>query len=107
ETVCGYGNLLHGEAVAIGMCLAARLSARSGLSDETDTARLRDLLIRFGLPTSIPDGTNADALLAAMRLDKKNAGGRLRLILWRGVGRAEIAEAVDESAIRAELIAAR
>ncbi|MBU6200275.1 MAG: 3-dehydroquinate synthase, partial [Xanthomonadaceae bacterium] len=87
--------------------LAARLSARSGMSADTDTTRLRDLLIRFGLPTSIPGGTNADALLAVMRLDKKNAGGRLRLILWRGVGRAEIAETVDESAIRAELSAAR
>ena len=106
EAVCGYGNLLHGEAVAIGMCLAARLSARLGLSAAADTARLHDLLTRCGLPTSLPPGTNADALLTAMRLDKKNASGRLRLILWRGVGRAEIAEAVDESAIRAELNAA-
>ena len=106
ETVCGYGNLLHGEAVAIGMCLAARLSTRLGMSAAADTARLHDLLTRCGLPTSLPAGAHADALLAAMRLDKKNAGGRLRLILWRGVGRAEIAEAADESAIRAELSAA-
>jgi len=100
ETVCGYGNLLHGEAVAIGMHLAARLSARMGMSMDADTMRLHDLLIRFGLPTAIPAGTNADALLAAMKLDKKNASGRIRLILWRGVGRAEIAEGVDEAAIR-------
>lgn len=106
ETVCGYGTLLHGEAVAIGMHLAARLSARLGISADADTVRLRDLLLRFGLPTSIPDGTNADTLLVAMRLDKKNASGRLRLILWRGVGRAEIAENADESAIRKVLTAA-
>jgi 3-dehydroquinate synthase len=105
ETVCGYGKLLHGEAVAIGMCLAAQLSARAGMSADADTVRLRDLLTRFGLPTAIPAGTDADALLAAMRLDKKNASGRLRLILWRGVGRAEIAEYVDEAAIRAVLTA--
>jgi len=100
ETVCGYGRLLHGEAVAIGMRLAAGLSVRMGLAADADTQRLRDLLNRFGLPTSIPAGTDADALLAAMRLDKKNASGRLRLILWRGVGHAQIAEGADEGAIR-------
>ena len=82
------------------MHLAARLSARLGMSTDADTMRLHDLLIRFGLPTSIPAGTDADTLLAAMKLDKKNASGRIRLILWRGVGRAEIAESVDEAAIR-------
>jgi 3-dehydroquinate synthase len=87
------------------MCLAARLSARAGISADADTMHLRDLLTRFGLPTAIPAGTDADALLAAMRLDKKNASGRQRLILWRGVGRAEIAEYVDEAAIRAVLTA--
>ncbi|MBS0557882.1 MAG: 3-dehydroquinate synthase [Proteobacteria bacterium] len=107
ETVCGYGVLLHGEAVAIGMCLAAGLSQRSGRSTAADTTRLRDLLVRFGLPTSIPAGTDADALLAAMRLDKKNASGRLRVIAWRGVGRAEIFDDVEAAAIRAELTAAR
>ena len=105
ETVCGYGELLHGEAVAIGMTLAARCSARLAMSAAADSARLHDLLVRFGLPTAIPAGVDADALLAAMRLDKKNASGRLRLILWRGVGRAEIAESVDETAIRAVLTA--
>jgi 3-dehydroquinate synthase len=105
ETVCGYGKLLHGEAVAIGMCLAARLSAQAGMSADADAVRLRDLLTRFGLPTAVPAGTGASAVLAAMRLDKKNASGRLRLILWRGVGRAEIAENVDEAAIGAVLTA--
>jgi 3-dehydroquinate synthase len=105
ETACGYGNLLHGEAVAIGMCLAAGLSARSGMSTDADSMRLRDLLARFGLPTAIPAGTDPSAILAAMRLDKKNASGRLRLILWRGVGRAEIADNLDEAAIRGVLAA--
>ncbi|MBS0570383.1 MAG: 3-dehydroquinate synthase [Proteobacteria bacterium] len=107
ETVCGYGTLVHGEAIAIGMCLAARLSARLGMAREAEAIRLRDLLTRFGLPTTIPADTDAAAVLAAMRLDKKNASGRLRLILWHGVGRADIAEGVDEAAIRAILSGSR
>ncbi|HTI96770.1 MAG TPA: 3-dehydroquinate synthase [Rudaea sp.] len=105
ETTCGYGKLLHGEAVAIGMYLAARLSARSGMSTDADSVHMRDLLARFDLPTAIPAGTDPGAVLAAMRLDKKNASGRLRLILWRGVGRAEIADNVDEAAIHGVLAA--
>ena len=105
ETVRGYGKLLHGEAIAIGMCLAARLSKQTGMSADADTARLRDLLVRFGLPTALPTGIDAENVLATMRLDKKNASGRLRLILWRGVGQAEIVENVDEAAIRDVLAA--
>ena len=107
ETVAGYGTLLHGEAVAIGMCLAARLSTQLGWASATDAERLQNLLARAGLPTALPANLDANALLAAMKLDKKNASGRLRLILWRGVGRAEIAKDVDEAAIGAVLSATR
>jgi 3-dehydroquinate synthase len=99
EAERGYGELLHGEAVAIGMVAAATLSARLGLARAEDADRLVRLLARFGLPTTLPP-TSADALLARMRLDKKNVGGRIRLILWRGIGKAEIAPDVDETAIR-------
>jgi len=88
EAVAGYGTLLHGEAVAIGMALAARLSARLGLAPEADALRLSALLERFGLPVAIPPGLAPKALLAAMRLDKKNRSGELRLVLWRGLGHA-------------------
>lgn len=101
ETETGYGALLHGEAVAIGMILAARLSARLGMADAADAERLRALLQRIGLPTELPPGLAADALLARMRLDKKNRVGMLRLILWHGIGRAEIVEDVDAAAVRA------
>ncbi|MGA9333119.1 MAG: 3-dehydroquinate synthase [Rudaea sp.] len=100
ETVCGYGRLLHGEAVAIGMVLAAELSALLGRAPAADAARLRTLLQRFGLPVAIPAGIDAEALLAAMRLDKKNLSGKLRLILWRGIGAAEIVDDVDAGMIR-------
>jgi 3-dehydroquinate synthase len=99
ETEAGYGTLLHGEAVAIGMILAARLSAQLGRSEAASTERLQVLLKRLGLPTAVPPGLATDALLARMRLDKKNRAGALRLILWRGIGRAEIAECVDDPAV--------
>lgn len=99
ETAGGYGTLLHGEAVAIGMLLAARLSQRLGMSESADTERLHQLLSNFGLPTAIPAGFDSARLLALMRLDKKNTADALRLILWRGIGRAEIVAGVDESAV--------
>ncbi|HLI17110.1 MAG TPA: 3-dehydroquinate synthase [Rhodanobacteraceae bacterium] len=99
EAEAGYGTLLHGEAVAIGMLLAARLSTQLGIATDADTERLHALLQRLGLPTAPPSGLDPDALLARMRLDKKNRAGGLRLILWRGIGRAEVVERVDERAV--------
>jgi len=99
ETAGGYGALLHGEAIAIGMLLAARLSARLGRAPTADAQRLHALLTRFGLPSALPPGSDAQRLLDLMRLDKKNVSGRLRLILWRGIGQAEIVPDVDEAAV--------
>ncbi|HZP66424.1 MAG TPA: 3-dehydroquinate synthase [Rudaea sp.] len=99
ETASGYGNLLHGEAVAIGMVLAARLSARLSRAPEADAVRLAGLLERFGLPSAIPTRADPQALLALMRLDKKNLSGRLRLILWDGLGRAVVAQDVADASI--------
>jgi len=98
ETASGYGTLLHGEAVAIGMVLAARLSADLDRAPRADAGRLAALLRALGLPTALPPGDPA-RLLELMRLDKKNLGDRLRLILWRGIGQAEIVPDVAERAI--------
>ena len=106
EAASGYGSLLHGEAVAIGMVIAARLSALLGRAPPHDADRLAALLARFALPTALPRGLDADALLTRMRLDKKNVSGRLRLVLWRGLGRADVVPDVDESTIRRVLAAA-
>ncbi|HET7562659.1 MAG TPA: 3-dehydroquinate synthase [Rhodanobacteraceae bacterium] len=103
EVETGFGTLLHGEAVAIGMLQAARLSTRLGMAGDADALRLRALLLRFGLPVDPPPGLAADALLARMRLDKKNRAGSLRLVLWRGIGRAEIVGGVEDSAVLAVL----
>ena len=106
ETAGKYKVLLHGEGVAIGMLLAARLSERLGMSEAGDTARLHRLMESLGLPTSVPAGMDPAQLLALMRLDKKNLAGTLRLILWRGVGRAEIINGVSEADVMAVLEAA-
>lgn len=100
----GYGGgLNHGEAVAVGMVLAARLSAALGLAAEDDGERLERLLRRWGLPTTLPAGLDPSALLARMRLDKKAAADGLRFVLWDGVGRARVLAGVDEAAVLAVL----
>jgi 3-dehydroquinate synthase len=82
------------------MLLAARLSTRLGRAPAADAERLQRLLERCGLPTAMADGVDPQRLLDLMRLDKKNISGRLRLILWRGIGQAEIVADVDEGAVR-------
>ena len=108
ETEQGYGsphndNLNHGEAVAVGMVLAARLSADLGMAPAADTGRLQALLQAYGLPVTVPAGLSPEALLQRMRLDKKNLAGRLRLVLWRGIGQAEVVPDVDEKRVLAVL----
>ncbi|MCC7096608.1 MAG: 3-dehydroquinate synthase [Thermomonas sp.] len=100
EAEQGYGDgLNHGEAVAVGMLLAARLSAALGLAANEDANALRTLLAGFDLPTAIPAGLAPDALLARMRLDKKTQASGLRFILWEGVGRACLISGVDEARV--------
>ncbi len=103
EAAGGFRDLLHGESVAIGMLLAARLSARLGLAADADAERLGRTLEGLGLPTAVPTSMDPDDLLARMRLDKKSLGGRMRLVLWRGIGRAEVIDGVAEAEILAVL----
>ena len=99
ETEQGYGGLLHGEAVAVGMVLAARLAAQLKRAPMADADRLRSLLQRAGLPVTVPAGIDPEALLARMKLDKKALSGLPRLILWRGIGKADIVRDVPAEAI--------
>jgi 3-dehydroquinate synthase len=96
ETATGYRRYLHGEAVAIGMCTAARLGTHVGELARAAGERLADLLQALGLPTALPDDIEAETLLAHMRLDKKNRDGRIRLILLDAVGSARLRDDVDE-----------
>ena len=100
EAEQGYADgLNHGEAVAVGMVLAARLSTALGLADAGDGDRLQALLARFGLPTTVPAGLDPAALLARMRLDKKAQASGLRFVLWEGAGKARVVAEVDEAAV--------
>ncbi len=108
EAECGYGEaLLHGEAVALGMVLAFRLSQRLGLAAEADGARVAAHLAANGLPVTaaaLPENVRRrDALMEHMRRDKKVQDGRVRLILARGIGEAFITSDVDEADIAAAL----
>lgn len=90
EAVCGYGKLHHGEAVAVGMVLAARLGVRRGDLAPADLARMTTLLTAVGLPTEVPAGTDPAAVFAAMHRDKKVRDGKLRLTLLRRLGEAMV-----------------
>jgi 3-dehydroquinate synthase len=89
ERCAGYGEWLHGEAVAAGTCMAAAFSARIGWLDAPAVQRIRDLFVRLGLPVD-PPRVNAADFLAAMSLDKKVQAGAIRLVLLRSVGSATL-----------------
>ena len=90
ETAQGYGNWLHGEAIAAGMCLATRLSVAMGAIPETEALALESLLQRMSLPTKPPPDLDTEQFLALMRRDKKVIDGQLRLVLLRGIGDAVV-----------------
>jgi 3-dehydroquinate synthase len=89
ETAVGYGEWLHGEAVAMGMLLAADLSHRLGWLGRPDVERVRALLQRAGLPTSAPP-IRAARVHELMGMDKKVRQGRIRLVLLRRLGEGAV-----------------
>ena len=105
ENLAGYGTLSHGEAVAVGMTCAARLAVARGLIERDLLDRQTALLTRIGLPTALPASVEAPpaAVLAAMRTDKKNVGGALRLILPVKLGEVRTFADVPEDEVTAAL----
>ena len=95
EATAGYGTLLHGEAVAIGMQMAARLSIALGRCDATLLERQTKLIKACGLPTEFSEA-NPDQMLPVMMRDKKVAHGKLRFILPDRIGHVELVGNVDE-----------
>jgi len=96
EAVMGYGNWLHGEAVAAGMMMAIDLSIRHGWIDEQLRARGSALMQRAALPTAPPAEMTPQQFLEAMAIDKKNVGGRIKLVLLRELGSACITDEYDD-----------
>jgi 3-dehydroquinate synthase len=88
EQVTGFGPWLHGEAVGVGLSMAAGMSQRAGWLPAADAARLDALLARLGLRTEARGAVTPQAARAAMQLDKKVQGGRVRLVLLKGIGQA-------------------
>ncbi len=89
EQQSGYGECLHGEAVAAGTCMAAEFSARLGGLDHEAVVRIRQLFRRLHLPVD-PPPTDPGAFLAAMGMDKKVVAGQIRLVLLERIGAARL-----------------
>jgi len=104
EATAGYGALLHGEAVSIGMMAAARLAARLGRWGADDVERQRQLLVALGLPVELSGPADADRLLAAMAHDKKVEHGRIRWVLPTRIGQVELVGGIAPPDVRAVLL---
>lgn len=99
ETLSGYGTVLHGEGVAIGMVAASRLAEKLDRIVGSTTERQIALLQALGLPTELPD-LDVDKMMGVMMHDKKVAHGQLRFVLPDQIGRVELVSDIPESAIR-------
>jgi 3-dehydroquinate synthase len=103
ETLLGYGALLHGEAVAIGMHAAARIAVAMGLCEAGLVERQRRLLAAYGLAVTLPPGLDPEALLAATLRDKKVQARRVRWVLPTAIGSVVVRDDVPEETVRAAL----
>jgi 3-dehydroquinate synthase len=104
ETATGYGGWLHGEAVGVGMLMAADLSCRLGWLGSADVDRVRALLERAGLPIAAPR-IGAARGIELMGMDKKVLAGRIRLVLMRKLGEGVVAGDYPADALQATLVA--
>ncbi len=106
EATAGYGTMLHGEAVAVGMEMAARMAHSLGRVDVQMIDRQRDLIRRCNLPTVWADA-DPDAMLRVMRTDKKVAHGKLRFVLPSRIGHVDLVTCDDVDVIAAAIRATR
>lgn len=104
ESYLGYGEWLHGEAVAAGMVMAADLSHRMGWLSHADVERVRRILQQANLPVTCPD-IPVEQFLALMAQDKKVLAGQLRLILLKQLGQAVITRGVEIEQIKQTILA--
>ena len=100
ETIKGYGEWLHGEAVAAGMVIAVELSHKLGWLTRADVDRLKYLLKQVNLPISPPKDISVNQFLETMQLDKKVVNGKLRLVLLKKIGHAVITEEASNHQIQ-------
>ncbi len=99
ESETGYKKYLHGEAVAIGMCMANELACRLGLMDENEKERVKALLQKYSLPTDYKI-SDINGFYDKFFFDKKTKGGKLTFILPSGIGGHQIASNTDEAIVK-------
>jgi 3-dehydroquinate synthase len=99
ETAKGYGNWLHGEAVAVGMVMATDLSARLGWISVADAQRSKTLIEAADLPTAPPKDMSSQQFMELMAVDKKVLDGALRLVLLTAIGEAVISSDFSPQAL--------
>ncbi len=107
ETSAGYGNWLHGEAVATGMLMAADLSMRLGNLSESDVERVDNLLDMAMLPTRAPHHMDYDHFIELMAVDKKARAGKINFILFKQLGDAFVTSNFDHNLLRETIEAHR
>lgn len=103
ETFSGYGQWLHGQAVAAGTMMAADLSCRMGWISQTDVDRIERLFKAADLPILPPPEMTPNDFNELMSIDKKVLDGRLRLVLLKRIGEAIVTDQFDSSALMATL----
>lgn len=104
EHALGYAELLHGEAISIGMVVEARLSENLGLAASGTAAEVEGRLARFDLPTSHPLLREPDRLIEAMRRDKKSSSGELSFSLLRSIGACELVKNIAEADVQSAFV---
>ena len=96
ENAFGYGNYLHGEAVSIGMVMAAKLSKDEGNLSHEETLRVESILSKADLPISINKTIDSETLITAMSLDKKSIDGKIRLVLLKSLGDSYLTDSYSD-----------
>jgi 3-dehydroquinate synthase len=100
ETVTEYKRFLHGEAVAIGMCIEARLSQLLNFIDREQVLRIKAVIDSFGLPSEMPADIDINSILLSIQLDKKVVAGELKFILPEKIGSVRIHKGITEKFIK-------
>lgn len=100
ETATEYTRFLHGEAIAIGMCIEAELSSKLKFIDSAEVNRIKSIIESYGLPSKIPEDIDKQFMLSSMELDKKSVAGELKFILPERIGKVRIHKGIPQEVIR-------
>ncbi|WP_422448689.1 3-dehydroquinate synthase [Thermoanaerobacterium sp. DL9XJH110] len=105
EAVLGYGNILHGEAVALGLVIEAKIALHRGLIDRITFSRIQGL-VKSAVPMELPRDIDENLIIASMSYDKKNVDGKITFVLPQGLGKAGIYTDVTREEILSALVSA-